>query len=149
MKKRLVAVAVLTSVLVASSPGPTPVITLDGVSAAAKLSPELRAALAPQVKALNASLEKMVALKAAPKATAQQRAHVHDSMKGIHEDHEKLHEAIITQLDPEQRAAFFKYLHEQMKAAGLDLTHPPHDGRAHPPHKGGSHPHHGVSPALR
>jgi hypothetical protein len=59
-------------------------------------------------------------------------------MKGSHDDHKQLHEEIIKLLDPEQQAAFFKYLHEQMKAAGIDVPHPPHDGRAHPPHEGSS-----------
>jgi hypothetical protein len=138
MRKQLAVLAILMGVGTAAGPGPKPVITLDGVSAAARLSPELRAAIAPQVKALNATLEKMVALKASSKANPQQRAHGHEAMKGSHDDHKQLHEEIIKLLDPEQQAAFFKYLHEQMKAAGIDVPHPPHDGRAHPPHEGSS-----------
>jgi hypothetical protein len=136
MRKSLLALAALTTVLVAATPGPSPVITLEGVSAAAKLSPELRATLAPQIEALNARLEKMVAIKGdASKASEQERAYTNDAMKDIHE--------IVKQLDPEQRAAFFEYLHGQMKSAGIHMTHPPHGERDHPPHGDKTHPHRG------
>jgi hypothetical protein len=142
MKQQLMALVASTTLLVAAAPAP-PVITLDGISVAARLSPELRTAIAPHVKALNAGLERIVALQAGlSKATAEQRAQKHEAMKTMHEDCRKLHEEIVEQLDPEQRAAFFQYLHEQMKAAGIQMPHPPHGERAHPPHGDRTHPPH-------
>ena len=124
MRKQMLALAVLTTVLVAAAPAPDPVITLDGVSAAAKLTPELRTALAPQVKALNARLEKMVAIRAeARKSSDPHNGDLHEVMKAIHE--------IMKQLDPEQREALHEYLHAQMKAAGLEIPHHPRHHGTH------------------
>jgi hypothetical protein len=122
MRKQLLALGMLMLVLVAATPAPDPVITLDGVSKAARLTPELRTALAPQVKALNAKLEKMVALRAEARKANQAHSPEHDEvMKAIHE--------IMKQLDEEQRAALHEYLHAQMKAAGIEIPqHPRHHG---------------------
>src|SRR5262245_61185162 len=137
MKMRWTMLGVLTAGLVAAAPGPDPVITLEGVSAAVKLSPELRAALAPQVKALNTHLEKMVAVQAgARQATPQQRAELKAALKAHHDECSELLHEMVKQMDPEQRAAFHQYIHEQLKAAGIELPmdHKNHDHGEHSSH---------------
>ena len=132
MRKQLLALAALTTVLVAAVPGPDPVITLDGVSKAANLTAELRAAIAPAVKALNAKLEKIVAIQTAvAKASQEQIAELHNQATKIHEECEKLHEEIHKLLTPEQRAALHEYLHGRMKEAGIQMPHGQHDGKPH------------------
>jgi hypothetical protein len=152
MKKQLLAVAAITTVLVAAAPGPKPVITVDGVSAAARLNAKVRAAIAPNVKALNAELEKLLAMQTrAPKATEHHRSELHDEMKRIHEHSQSLYKEIIKQLDPQQQIAVEEYLHDQVQAAGIpmfhaphgDKAHPPHGERTHIPHKKRTHPPHG------
>jgi hypothetical protein len=136
MRMRMMALGALATVLVAAAPGPSPVITMEGMSAAVKLSPELRAALAPQVKALNAHLEKIVAVHTgARKATAQQRAEIHEALKAHHDECKQVLHEMIKQMDPEQRAAFHQYLHEQLKAAGIEIPMD-HDHGAHSRHVG-------------
>src|SRR5262245_56740725 len=112
MRKTL-ALAAMIMMPLAAARGPEPVITLDGVSAAAKLSPELRAAVAPKVKALNAMLEKAAASSKAPKATTERSAHEHGPLDAQHEEFSKLIREITQQMDPEQKAAFYEYLHAQ------------------------------------
>ena len=94
MRKQLLALLVAPIVLAAAR-GPDPVITIEGVSAAAKLSPAARAALAPKVKSLNAMLEKMLpAHKEAAKAAGTQRADHHELMKEHHDLMTELHEVM-------------------------------------------------------
>jgi hypothetical protein len=134
MRKQLTVLGMATMVLIAAAPAPAPIITMEGVSAAVKLSPELRAALAPHVKALNTRLEGIVALQAsARKAGADQHARLHEAMKAHHDECQKLLHEMIKQMDEEQRAAFHQYLHEQLKAAGIELPKD-HGHGAHSPH---------------
>ena len=119
MRKQLLALLVAPIVLAAAR-GPDPVITIEGVSAAAKLSPSARAALAPKVKSLNAMLQKMIpAHKEALKATGTQRDH-HELMKEHHDLMTELHE-VMKQLSPEQRAALHEYLLAKCKEAGIEI----------------------------
>jgi hypothetical protein len=64
-------------------------------------------------------------------------AQVHASPR-IHEECMKLHHEIMQQLEPEQRAAYTEYVHQQMKAAGLDPAQfhhqQPHGGSGLIPH---------------
>jgi hypothetical protein len=121
MPKRLLTATLLATVLIAARPGPEPVITVDGAAAAAKLSPQLKVALAPRLTALNAGLEKVAAaVKTSHTATVEERTRTHASLQGVHEECMKLYHEIAAQLDPEQRDAFVAYLHQQMKAAGID-----------------------------
>ena len=133
MRMQLLALAVGSMVLVAAMPGPEPVITVAGVSEAVQPSPQLRAALDPQVATLNATLEKIVAIEGeSPEAAHERRARMHEAMDGIHE--------IMKQLDPEQRAAFHAYLIAQLKAAGIPIPHAGH-GHEHRSSNGhGAHP---------
>jgi hypothetical protein len=109
-------------VLGGAAPGPKPVITLEGVSAAAKLSPELRASIAPHIKSLNARLEKLAELQSKASTSQEaQPAHTHEMMQGMHEAMQGLHE-IVQQMTPEQRASFHEYLHARLKAAGIPTT---------------------------
>jgi hypothetical protein len=120
MRKQLLALLVAPIVLAAAR-GPDPVITIEGVSAAAKLSPAARAALAPKVKSLNAMLEKMLpAHKEAAKAAGTQRADHHELMKEHHDLMTELHE-VMKQLSPEQRAAVHEYLLAKCKEAGIEI----------------------------
>jgi hypothetical protein len=137
--------AAMTMVLAAAAP-PDPVITLDGVSSAAKLSAELRTAVAPKVKSLNTALEHIVAGKTgAPSAGPEQRVRTHQEMKARHDDIHKLIQELMQRLDPEQRAALHEYLHGQMRAAGIEL--PAHHGPGmHRPH--GNEDQAGVGPAA-
>jgi hypothetical protein len=141
---------VLAGVLVAAGPGPDPVITVAGTSAAVKLSAAQRDALAPRVKALDAALQKAVAAKAASvkaasvkagsagsaRAAAGQGTVAHVSMEVVHEECMRLYHEIGEQLDPAQREAFMAYLHQQMTAAGLDPVEIQHTGGRipHAPH---------------
>lgn len=137
MKRQLLAVAVLAGVLVAAGRGPDPVITVAGTSAAVKLSAAQREALAPRVKALDAALQKAVAAKAtAGRAAAGQRTVPHVTLEGVHEECMRLYHEIGEQLDPEQRAAFMAYVHQQMTAVGLDPAAMHHAGAQipHAPH---------------
>jgi hypothetical protein len=132
--RKVLALVVLAMIPLAATPGPSPIITLDGVSAAAKLSPELRTAVAPRVKALNAMLEKVAAARAnAPKAKAERATHTHGALDAHHDEFSNAIREITKQLDPEQRAAFYEYLHAQLKAAGIEV----------PDHGPGDHPRHG------
>ena len=137
MRKQLLAVAMLSTTLIAARPMPSPIITVAGAVAAAQLSPAQAAALAPRVQALNAALEKVVAAQATlPHATAEQRARLHASLPGVHEECLRLHQEILQQLDPEQQAAYLEYVHQQMKAFGLDPAqfHHGHGGAGLMPH---------------
>jgi len=137
MRKQLLAVAVLATTLVAAAAGPNPIITLAGATAAAKLTAQQQAALAPRVEALNTALTKVVTAQASvANGTAEQRAQVHASLRGIHEECMKLHHEIMQQLEPEQRAAYMEYVHQQLKAAGLDPAqfHHSHGGPGLIPH---------------
>ena len=105
----------------AAARGPDPVITIEGVSAAAKLSPAARVALAPKVKSLNAMLEKMLpAHKEAARAAGTQQADHHELMKEHHELMTELHE-VMKQLSPEQREALHEYLLAKCKEAGIEI----------------------------
>jgi hypothetical protein len=144
MRKQLLAVALLAVTMIAAARGPDPIITVDGAAAAAKLSPEQKAALAPQLTALNAGLGKVAAaVKTSHTATAEQRAKVHASLQGVHEECMRLYHEIIQQLDPEQRAMFVAYLHQQLEAAGIDPVQL--HGAGHPGH--GAMPHGGDGPS--
>lgn len=134
MRRQLLAVAVLAGVLVAAGRGPDPVITVAGTTAAVKLSAAQQAALAPRVKALDTALQKAVAAKAtSARAGAGQQTVPHVTLEGVHEECLRLYHEIGEQLDPEQRAAFMAYLHQQMTAAGLDPAVFHHAGD-HVPH---------------
>ena len=87
-----------------------PVITVDGVAAATHISQTTRAAIAANVKALNAKLEQVVA-----------QTPSDDQLQAIHEQCMAIHDAIAAQLSPEEQHAFLVYLHAQMKAAGIDV----------------------------
>ena len=127
MKKLLASLIAVCAILTAAGPGPDPVITLDGVAKAAKLSAERKAAIAPQVKALNTRFEQMVATKANAKTPHARPNHGPDHVRPNHDDPlmKELHE-LMQQLSPEERAALHEYLHAQLKAAGLDI---PLDGK--------------------
>jgi len=116
-------------VLIAAAPAPKPVITIDGVTTAVKLDAAARTAMATQVAGLNAGLLKVVALhKSYAGASATERAKIQRDIADVHEQCLAIHNAIIKLLDPEQRAAFYKYLHERMKAAGIDASRFDHGG---------------------
>jgi hypothetical protein len=137
MRKHLLGLALVLPVLLAAAPGPDPVITLDGVSAAARLSPQKRAAIAPQVKALNARLEKMVEVRLAAKAgtakAADPHCDLHEVMKGIHE--------LMEQLNEQERQALHEYIHAQLKAAGIEIPHDVADHARHAETHGQAHGH--------
>ena len=117
MRRLLATLVVAVAALTAAVPAP-PVITIDGLAAAAKLTPAARSSLAPRVAAFNASLEKLVAWQQAnPKATAQQRA---TGLREIHEALMKQHQSLMEGIDPAAHAACHAYIMEQLKAAGLD-----------------------------
>ena len=136
MRKQVLALSVLTTVLVASASASAgfagsadPIITVDGLSTAAKLSAELRTTLAPKIKELNARFEKIVTVLAEQgKGSKQHNAEMHEAMKGIHE--------IMKQLDPDQRAAVHAYLLGQLKAAGIQMPRKGHGPDSHEHHEG-------------
>jgi hypothetical protein len=110
MKPRLTSITL--GLLLAASTAfatPRPVITVDGVAAAARLQPATRDAIAPKIVALNAQLEKVRDAK--PTDT---------DLRAVHEACLALRDAIASQLDEGQRTAFVAYLHAQMDAAGID-----------------------------
>jgi hypothetical protein len=134
MRNQLLALASLSIVLVAATPLPDAVITMKGVDEAVVLGTELRKAIEPRIEALNATLEKIAAIGSdTPAAVHERQTRMHEAMDGIHE--------IMKQLDPEQRAAFHAYLIAQLKAAGIEIHHPGHDGGVHPSHGHGSQQH--------
>jgi hypothetical protein len=140
---RQLLLAALAGTLIAALPAPDPVITVEGAAAAAKLGPELRAALAPRITALNQRLEQVRAVRTASvRATPAEQTRLHASLGGIHEECMKLYQEISGQLDAGQREAFMAYLHAQLKAAGLEPAHL--HGGAHLPH--GVHPSPGIMP---
>jgi len=118
MRTRLALVFALAGTMIAAAPAAPPVITLDGIAAAAKLTPAAKAAIAPSVTALNAAFEKLAAYHSAhPKATHTEMA---ADLKGLHEEMMKQHDVLMRNIDPMQHAACLKYMHERMKAAGLE-----------------------------
>lgn len=124
--KKLLALASLSIVLAAATPGPDPVVSMKGLGEAVTLSAEVQTVLEPRVKALNTALEKFAAIKPdAPDAAHARQLCTHEAMVEIH--------AIMLQLTPEQRVAFHHYLHGQMKEAGIHIEHPQH-GTVHPAH---------------
>ena len=121
MRLQLLATAALATALVAATPGPEPIITLDGVGAAARLTPELRSAIAPQVTALNTALEKVVA--AHKRGAAAPHRQMHAALKAAHGQaagtaniHEALKALHGKNADPS--------LHEKMKALHGSGDHP-------------------------
>ena len=139
MHTRIPGMIALAAVLVAAAPAPRPVITIDGVAAAVKLAPTTKAAIEKQIVALNEGLVKVVDLQQkAAKGSAAEQAQAKMDMGDLHAHCMALHDAIIKQLDPAQREAFFTYLHAQMKAAGIDMSQFDHDGMKH---DGMSHDH--------
>ena len=122
MKQLLTSLIAACTIVTAAGPSPDPVITLEGVAKAAKLSAERKATIAPQVKALNTRLEQMVATKAAEKTAQARPNHGPGHVRPSHDDPmmKELHE-LMQQLSPEQRAALHEYLHAQLKAAGLEI----------------------------
>lgn len=133
-------VLALAGLIVAAGPAAPPVITLDGLATAAKLSPATKAAIAPQVMALNAAFEKLVAYRAAnPKAT---KAQLSEDLKDLHEELMRLHDTLMKTIDPAQHAACLQYMHEAMKAAGLEHVagdHMKHMRDGLHKHSGGTH----------
>ena len=122
MRMRFPGTLALAVVLAAAAPAPKPVITLDAIASAVKLDATERSAIAKQVDGLNAGLVRIVALyRAYPAASATQREQLQRDMKAIHDRCLALHNEIVRTLDPAQRAAFYEYLHAQMKAAGIDV----------------------------
>lgn len=119
--------------------GPEPIVKLDAAAAKAKLTAAQKQAVAPVIAKLNTQLTKAVALHAAQKHKAQQnhgadhqRPHPHDGdMRAIHEQFLKLHEELKATLTPEQLQAVIEYVHEQMKASGLEPSHFAHGVRGH------------------
>ena len=122
MRMRFPGTLALAVFLAAAAPAPRPIITLDGVTTAVKLDATARSAIAKQVDGLNTGLVKIVTMyRAYPTASAKQREQLHRDMKAIHDRCLALHDEIIKTLDPAQRAAFYQYLHAQLKAAGIDV----------------------------
>lgn len=129
MQKRFPGTILLAAALIAAAPAPKPIITIDGVTAAVKLDATTRAAIAKQVEGLNAGLVKFVALhRSYATASGTQREKLMRDMSDIHQQCKALHDAIVQKLDPEQQAAYFAYLHAQMKAAGIDISQFQHGG---------------------
>src|SRR5215468_2924174 len=113
MQRRILRV-ITTAALIAVAPAPKPLITLDGVVAAAKLAPAARSAIAKNVTSLNSCLEKGIALhREMATASPADRTKLESQMKDLHEVCTAAHEAIIKQLDPTQLAAFYEYVHSQ------------------------------------
>jgi hypothetical protein len=129
MQKRFPGTILLAAALIAAAPAPKPVITLDGIATAVKLDATARAAIAKQVAGLNAGLMKIAAMhRSYAAASSTQRAQLLREMTDIHQQCKALHDAIVQKLDPEQQAAYFAYLHAQMKAAGIDMSQFQHGG---------------------
>jgi hypothetical protein len=129
MQRRFAGMTLLAATLIAAAPAPKPIITIDGISSALNLDATSRAAIAKQVTALNTGLVKFVALhRSYATATSEKRAQLMREMADIHAQCKALHDAIVQQLDPTQQAAYFAYLHAQMKAAGIDIGQFQHGG---------------------
>ena len=113
MKNRFLALAFSAAMVLpaAAQPAPRPVITVDGVVAAAHLGTATRTAISQQIIDLNTRLEQIRDSKPAG-----------EDLKDIHEQCEALHYAIAAQLTPEEQHAFYMYLHAQMEAAGIDVS---------------------------
>ena len=123
MRRGFPGMILLSVALIAAAPAPKPVITIDGIATAVKLDATTRSAIAKQVAGLNAGLVKIVALhRSYATASEAQRAQLMRDMSDIHTQCKALHDAIVQKLDPDQRAAYFAYLHAQMKAAGIDVS---------------------------
>jgi len=129
MQRRYPGMILLAATLIAAAPAPKPVITIDGLASAVNLDATSRAAISKQVTALNAGLVKFVALhRSYADASSEKRAQLMRDMTDIHTQCKALHEAILQKLDPTQQAAYFAYLHAQMKAAGIDIGQFQHGG---------------------
>ena len=129
MQRSFPGIILLAAALIAAAPAPKPVITISGIATAVKLDGTTRAAIAKQVEGLNAGLVKVVAIhRSYATASSTQREQLMREMADIHEQCKALHDAIVQKLDPEQQAAYFAYLHAQMKAAGIDISQFQHGG---------------------
>lgn len=104
---QVLALTILTATVAFAAP--KPVITVDGVAAAAKLQPAKRAAISQHIVALNAKLEKMRDVK------------TDEDLRALHEQCLAIHDMIVKQLNDDERQAFYAYLHAQMAAAGIDV----------------------------
>ncbi len=129
MRTRLAAPLLFSIILAAAAPAPKPVITLSGVATAAKLDATTSNSIAKQVTGLNKGLVSFVALhKSWESASAADRAKIEGDMKELHQHCMALHDEIVKNLTPDQRTAFYEYIHAQMKAAGIDMSQFNHDG---------------------
>lgn len=132
MRKKLIALVLLVMAATTVSAVNPPVITMAGVEAAVKLSAKQKSLLAPRVAKLDEGLQKIsVFFKQYRDATPEARAKAHKEAQDLHEECMRLLEEITAGMTPEQREAFIKYLHEQLKASHIDPSHFGHDPKAH------------------
>jgi hypothetical protein len=129
--KKLFALSVLVIGLTAATMPKEPIVTITGIEAAAKIPAKVKEAIAPKVLKLDERLQKIAVFhETYKKADEATRAKMHEDAQQIHEECMKLLEEITAQMTPEQKAAFITYLHEQLKASGVDPAHfrGPHGG---------------------
>ena len=124
MKRQLLTLALLVVGLTAATTVKEPIVTIAGIEAAAKISDKVKSAITPKVLKLDERLQKIAAFhQTYKKADDATRAKMHEDAQKIHEECMKLLQEITAEMTPEQKEAFINYLHEQLKAAGVDPSH--------------------------